>query len=120
MPIQLSCSNQSRIISTDVITIGLDPRVSFPIPGNPDVSFQHAVIRFVKGRWIVESLAESQLRIGSGRLVQTAWLNAGDVIHLTDQGPEVHFQILETSLASQEVTSEKPVNLPENALQDDI
>jgi hypothetical protein len=75
----------------DVVTIGSDPGSMVAFPRDARVYPQHAVIRQVAGRWLVESQGEGLIRVGNGVPTKMGWLNRGDSIKLSDDGPELVF-----------------------------
>jgi hypothetical protein len=74
-----------------VVTIGSDPGSMVAFPRDARVQPQHAVIRQVAGRWLIESQGEGLIRVGSGVPTKMGWLNRGDSIKLSDDGPELVF-----------------------------
>jgi hypothetical protein len=92
MPIQLTLERQTLRFDVDTIGIGRAPENQIALPNDARLKDVHAVLRSVNGRWIIECRDGAQVRIGSGRPVQFGWLSAGDVIHLTESGPELVFE----------------------------
>src|SRR4051812_26949464 len=74
------------------IGTALDNEISRP--GDTRLAPVHALVRYINGRWIVESSSRDQVRIGDRRPVPFAWLNSGDVVRLTASGPELIFESL--------------------------
>ncbi len=92
MPVKLIVERQTLSFETDAIGIGRDPDNQVALPNDARLAPLHAVIRHVNGRWIVESREGGPIRVGNGRPTQFAWLNPGDVIHLTESGPQLVFE----------------------------
>jgi pSer/pThr/pTyr-binding forkhead associated (FHA) protein len=92
MPVKLMVERQTLSFETDAIGIGRDPDNQVALPNDPRLAPLHAIIRHVNGRWIVESREGGPIRVGNGRPTQFAWLNPGDVIHLTESGPQLVFE----------------------------
>ncbi len=92
MPVKLIVERQTLSFETDAIGIGRDPDNQVALPNDARLAPLHAVLRHVNGRWIVESRDGGPIRVGNGRPTQFAWLNPGDVIHLTESGPQLVFE----------------------------
>jgi hypothetical protein len=88
--IQIVGGNEVRA-GKDLVTIGSDPGSVIAFPKDARVHPQHAVIRQVAGRWLVESQGEGLIRVGNGVPTKMGWLNRGDSIKLSDDGPELVF-----------------------------
>jgi hypothetical protein len=74
-----------------VVTIGsaADSHVAFL--RDVRVAPQHAVIRQVAGRWLIESQGDGLICIGSGVPTKMGWLTGGEIIKLSASGPELIF-----------------------------
>ena len=94
MPIKLTLERKTFCFDLDTISIGRNPECQFAFPDDPRIAPLHAIIRVVSGRWIVESRDGGPFRIGEGRPTQFAWVTNGDVIHLTEAGPKIVFEVL--------------------------
>jgi hypothetical protein len=92
MPTEVMINGLTQRYETDVITIGRGAENTIALPHDQRLAPNHAVLKSVSGRWIVESKEGGALRVGSGRPTQFAWINPGDVIHLTDSGPDLVFE----------------------------
>lgn len=73
------------------IVIGRSPSVQLSLPGDDRLADRHAVLRQVGARWLIEAEGDAAIRVGDGRPTKVAWLNPGDVIHLTESGPTMTF-----------------------------
>ncbi len=76
----------------DTITIGSDPSCTIPYPPEGGVAPKHAVIRKIAGRWIVEVREADSIQVGDDEPTRMHWLNRGDVIRLTNDGPVITFE----------------------------
>lgn len=90
-----------------MIAIGRSPSNQISFPNDTRLAPVQAVLRSVAGRWIIEAREGGPIRVGNGRPAQFAWLNSGDVIQLTEAGPEVIFT-LEATAAAQPVSPPLP------------
>ena len=97
MPIKVSVERQTFSFDADAIGIGGSSENQIAFPNDPRVKPLHAVLRCVNGRWIVEAKDGGPIRIGSGRPTQFAWVNSGDVIRLTETGPDLVFEMTKVS-----------------------
>ena len=61
-----------------VVTIGSDPGSMVAFPRDARVQPQHAVIRQVAGRWLIESQGAGLIRVGNGVPTKMGWLSRGD------------------------------------------
>ena len=107
MPVTLIVESQTLSFESDAIGIGRNLDNQVALPNDARLAPLHAMIRHVNGRWIVESRDGGPIRVGNGRPTQFAWLNPGDVIHLTDSGP--HLVFVPSSIESSVPASSKPM-----------
>ena len=92
MPIKLVVSGQSPVtVSEEHIPIGSDPCCAIVFADVPEVKPIHAVIKEISGRWLVEACDTELLRVGNAEPGKRHWLKSGDVIRLTQNGPEITF-----------------------------
>jgi hypothetical protein len=92
MAVTIVISGQREVrLDGDAFSVGRDPSCSIPLPGDDRLEPQHAVIRRVAGRWMVESKGSGLIQVGEGRPTQMSWLNPGDLIRLTAAGPDLTF-----------------------------
>lgn len=73
------------------IAIGRDAAAPLSLAGDQRVQPKHAVLRRVATRWLIEAADGVTIRVGDGRPTKVAWLNPGDVIHLSESGPTLTF-----------------------------
>lgn len=111
MPIHLTLERQTLLFDTNTIGIGRAPENQISLPSDMRLAAQHAVLKSVNGRWLIESREGGPVRIGNGRPVQFAWLNPGDIIHLTEAGPDLTFNPVPSSGTLENQTN-TPAPLP--------
>ena len=92
MPIALSINGQTRRFDAETISVGRSPENAVSLPHDERLAPVHAILKCVAGRWIVEAQAGGLVRVGNGRPTQFAWINPGDVIHVTESGPQLVFE----------------------------
>lgn len=92
MPIRLGIDGKIVEFAEDSVTLGCDPACTVPLEEVEDLAARHAVIRKIAGRWIVEVREGSFIQVGDEPKSRMQWLSKGDVIRLTDHGPEVTFE----------------------------
>ncbi|MGE5192353.1 MAG: FHA domain-containing protein [Deltaproteobacteria bacterium] len=93
MSITLAISGQPPfVVDVETLTIGSDPAETIALTGDERVKPRHAVIRRVAGRWLVEAREGESIQVGNARPARVHWLSPGDVIRLTENGPEIAFQ----------------------------
>src|SRR5689334_18330518 len=93
MPIVIQLpSGERREIRHDPITIGRGPNCHVSLPGEGRLKDEHARLRRIAGRWLVESLGDWPIQAGNGTPSRLSWLNVGDVIRLAQGGPELIFE----------------------------
>jgi pSer/pThr/pTyr-binding forkhead associated (FHA) protein len=108
MLVKLTVDGRTLLFDIDAIGIGRDPDNQVALPDDSRLAPLHAVMRCVNGRWIIESKDGGPIRIGNGRPSRFAWLNPGDVIHLTETGPELLFEPSNVSLSPPGADRTKP------------
>ena len=81
-------------VATEVepIWVGSDTTCTVCLSADGRVQSRHAKLRRTAGRWLVESLGEWPLQVGSGSPSRLSWLKPGDVIRLSPSGPDLVFQ----------------------------
>lgn len=87
---------QWRLSRSAVARIGSDPGCEISLTGGEGIERRHAVVHYVTGRWLIESLGANGLRINETRPVRLAWLEPDDKIELSPGGVVLEF--LSTSL----------------------
>lgn len=74
------------------IWVGTDAACTVRLPEDGRVQPRHARVRRTAGRWLVESLGDWPVQVGSGPPSRLGWLTPGDVIRLSASGPDLVFQ----------------------------
>jgi hypothetical protein len=115
MSIQLTIERQTQRFDPGIVGIGRASDNQFSLPDDGRLAPFHAVLKSIHNRWIVESRDGGPVRIGTGRPVQFAWLNSGDVIQLTNAGPELLFEVVTTTT----VTPQRPAGPTSSAVPHD-
>lgn len=92
MPIALLINGQTQRFDAETISVGRGPENAVSLPHDERLAPVHAILKRVAGRWIVEAQGAGLVRVGNGRPTQFAWINPGDVIHLTESGPQLVFE----------------------------
>ena len=82
---------ESLEISRDRILIGRSSHCPICIPDAAQLQEEHACLRRIADRWIVESLGDWLIRVGNQAPAKFAWLKTADVIRLSQDGPELDF-----------------------------
>lgn len=89
MSLVVACGNQRFTVTGDEALIGRDTACAIALPDDARLAARHAALRMVGGRWLIEARADSLLQVGSAAPARLGWLNDGDVIRLTPNGPEL-------------------------------
>ena len=89
MSLVVACGNQRFTVTGDEILIGRDTACAISFPEDARLAARHAALRIVGGRWLIEARAGSMLQVGNAAPSRLGWLNDGDVIRLTPNGPEL-------------------------------
>lgn len=72
--------------------IGRDRFCAIAFPDDERLCGQHATIKRVAGRWMVESQGDHLLTAGKAPPARVHWLQPGDTIGLTENGPKLVFE----------------------------
>jgi pSer/pThr/pTyr-binding forkhead associated (FHA) protein len=78
-------------IDADRISVGGDKHCQLCL-SDDRVQPQHARIHKIAGRWIVESQGDWLVQVNEGQPGRKSWLKPGDVIRLSQLGPEIVFE----------------------------
>lgn len=92
MSIRLEIDGEVYEFTEAIITLGSDPGCTVLFPESEEMTPCHAVIRKISGRWSVEVRDASFIQVGDEPKSRMYWLNQGDVIRMTDNGPNITFQ----------------------------
>lgn len=93
MAVELSIGPQKYEFESDSVGIGRAASNHISLPDDERLEQRHAILRHAGGRWIIESCEGGPVCIGDGRPVRVALLNSGDVIRLTESGPDILFKL---------------------------
>jgi len=86
-------TGQTVVIEGPVVLIGSGADCDLRLPAEETaVRPQHAKIRKIADRWIIESQGDWLIRVEKDEPGRTAWLVAGDSIRLAPAGPTIVFQ----------------------------
>jgi hypothetical protein len=85
-------SGERREISQDRILIGRGAHCPICIPDAGNLQDEHARLRKVADRWMIESRGDWLIRVGNDAPSKFGWLKTGDVIRLSRDGPELVFE----------------------------
>ncbi|TWU05277.1 hypothetical protein CA54_59650 [Symmachiella macrocystis] len=72
--------------------IGRDRFCAIAFPDDERLCGQHATIKRVAGRWMIESQGDHLLTAGNAPSARVHWLQPGDSIGLTETGPKLVFE----------------------------
>ena len=86
-------SGKRIALLADAASIGRDPACDVALPRAAQVEPRHARIRKVANRWMIESEGDWLLQVGSGVPGRKLWLIPGEVIRLSETGPELVFRL---------------------------
>lgn len=98
----------------DPIWVGTDAACAVRLPEDGRVQPRHARVRRTAGRWLVESLGDWPVQVGSGPPSRLGWLKPGDVIRLSASGPDLVFQPAAAAVP------QTPPAASESGLDDDL
>jgi hypothetical protein len=85
-------SGERREISQERILIGRGARCRICLPDAGHLQSEHARLRKIADRWMVESRGDWLIRVGNDAPAKFGWLKTGDVIRLSQDGPELVFE----------------------------
>ncbi len=81
--------------------IGRDRFCAIAFPDDERLCGQHATIKRVAGRWMIESQGDHLLTAGKAPPARVHWLQPGDSIGLTENGPKLVFEPAESAATPQ-------------------
>lgn len=118
MSLVVACGNQRFTITGDEALIGRDPSCAIALPDDSRIAARHAALRMVGGRWLIEARADAMPQVGNNPPSRLSWLNDGDVVRLTPNGPELIFNPTNVEQVSNlpvaEQVSKRPTSGPES------
>lgn len=79
-------------VDADPVLIGTDEDCQVRLPADGRVRPRHARVRRTAGRWLVESAGDWPVQVGDGPPGRLGWLRPGDVIRLSEAGPDLTFE----------------------------
>ncbi len=93
MSVTFELPNGNRIaVDADAILIGSDPGCHVPLQNAHTIQPQHAKVSRVANRWLIETLGDWLVQVEDESPGRKHWLNPGEIIRLTEAGPEVVFE----------------------------
>ncbi|QDV70798.1 hypothetical protein Poly24_45300 [Rosistilla carotiformis] len=93
MSVELSLDNGTRhVFAQGEIIIGCAANCNFIVPPIDGIHDQHAVIRRIANRWLIESCGPWTLTLGQTATDTRHWIHPGDQIDLALRGPTLHFR----------------------------
>ena len=84
-------------ISGEAATVGRSEECDVSLPEDSRILAQHAVLRKVGGRWIIEAKADQLIRVGASQPARVNWVKDSDIIFLTESGPALVFETAPTA-----------------------
>ena len=99
MPITLAVHGRSPItVGDEEISLGSDPGCQVSFADVEEIKPNHAVIREIGGKWLIEAREAESLVVGDAKPARIHYLKPGDVIRLTENSPPVTFQPIDDIL----------------------
>ena len=91
MSVKIAIDSRLVELPGESILIGRGAAAQLSLPDSR-LFEQHAVLRQVAGRWLIEAQGEAVISVGNGRPTKVGWLSPDDVIRLTETGPTLVFE----------------------------
>ncbi len=99
MPITLAVHGRTPItVGDEEISLGSDPGCQVSFADVDEIKPNHAVIREIGGKWLIEAREAESLVVGDAKPARIHYLKPGDVIRLTENSPPVTFQPIDDIL----------------------
>ncbi len=99
MPITLAIQGRPPItVGEEEISLGSDPNCQVSFAGVEEIKPNHAVIREIGGKWLIEARDADSLIVGNAKPARIHYLKPGDVIRLTENSPPVTFEPIDDFL----------------------
>ena len=99
MPITLAIHGRPPItVGEDEISLGSDPSCQVSFTDIDEIKPNHAVIREIGGKWLIEAREADSLIVGNAKPARLHYLKPGDVIRLTENSPPVTFEPIDEFL----------------------
>ncbi len=83
---------ERRVFDQGSVLIGRGSACPIRLPDAAHLREDHARLRKVGDRWMVESRGDWTIRVGDDAPAKFGWLKVGDVIRLSQDGPELVFE----------------------------
>lgn len=116
MSIKLAVAGRPHInLSEENITLGSDPSCAVSFPESSGLMPKHAVIRKIAGRWLIEVREADAIFVGGPDPKRLFWLNPGDTVKLTENGPAITFQPLDDDPLPLPIPASKVVLPPDSS-----
>lgn len=80
------------VIDGDSARIGSDELCEISFANDQRVHAQHALIKSLGDRWLVEAVGSASIQVGNSKPSRMGWLKSGDAILLSESGPTVVFE----------------------------
>src|SRR5690349_4073838 len=94
MSIKLAITGRPSVeLSNDNITLGSNPSSLVSLPEAPGIKPNHAVIRLLDGRWVIEALEAEALFVTGSPPKRAHWLSSGDIVGLLEKGLALKFEV---------------------------
>jgi hypothetical protein len=78
-------------IESETLLIGRDKSCHVALPDQASLQPQHARIKRIADRWLIESLGDWLIQVGDAPAGRKNWLRPGDAIRLSERGPTIVF-----------------------------
>ena len=99
MPITLAIHGRPPItVGEEEISLGSDPSCQVSFTDIDEIKPNHAVIREIGGKWLIEAREADSLIVGNAKPARIHYLKPGDVIRLTENSPPVTFEPIDDFL----------------------
>jgi len=105
-------SGQRVSTDADTMLIGRDSRCQLSMANEGGLQPQHAKIRRIANRWIIESLGDWLIQVGTAPPGRKDWIKPGDTIMLSEHGPRIVFEPAATTVPTSPVPSPIPDEPP--------
>jgi hypothetical protein len=103
---------QRREFKQDPIMIGRGPGCQIRLTEESHLRGEHAQIRKLAGRWLIESLGDWPIQAGEAASSRLSWLKVGDTIRLAQDGPELIFEPAHEDVMLDSIVSVAPSTRP--------
>jgi len=94
MSVKLTLDQKSFPFTGESISIGRAADNVLSLPEETRIEAHHVVLRCLHNRWLIEGVDATTIQIANGRPANFGWLNSGDQIRLTPEGPNLLFETL--------------------------